>query len=507
MSVTLSIYSDTFGGAGYDGTISPNNSVPEFSTSGNVGAWTAVSNDAWITLVNFFGGGLSGTGDASFSIIVDDSGSTLQRTGSCTFFGDSTLTFTVTQRGQTQVTFSPNPLNVDASMQTQSVSVTVTFGQNSQDNVFLVPPQPGTSPWLHETSPATSTQSEISNLEGAQLTGSVTLVLSIDANTSGIARTSQVQIGEQDPPNPQRGRDVGSLTSSLVVHQSNTVTSTATQPTSDTFRGILAFAWQDSGAVKAAIHRGIVGQIGAGTTGWDSTQTIESSNGAGVGLAYLPNGRLYLDYALSGTPKFRTNDHIGGGPVGNWSSAASPSPSVNGLFGAGRAQGQAYRFRFNGTTIEFSQCRDAAGAVWTSPVTVVTGTSGQYAGACWIGNGYGCLYNSGGSIYFLSTSDPDTWPSPVSAVSGLTYTTVALARSRAGVLLSLQWDQAGQHIYPARSRDMGQTWTQDGTAISALGTVSSPPALVAIEAFFLVVYLSSGAPAFLLSQDGGVTWS
>ena len=72
-------------------------------TAGSGCAWTAVSNDAWITVT----GGASGTGDGTVSYSVATNTATSQRAGTVTIAGE---TFTVTQRAA----FTDDPLTAES---------------------------------------------------------------------------------------------------------------------------------------------------------------------------------------------------------------------------------------------------------------------------------------------------------------------------------------------------------------------------------------------------------
>jgi hypothetical protein len=284
----------------------------------------------------------------------------------------------------------------------------------------------------------------------------------------------------------------------------------------DTYNNVLAVAWIDSGALNVAVHRGALKQIGSSTQGWEATQNIESADVDTIGLVYLPNGRLYLAYNLSGVPTYRTNDKLGSGPATNWSSAQSPSPAVPGHAAAGRGQQQAWRFRTLGSagppmtsgSVEFSQCRDNAGAVWTSEVVAVTGCEGPYCGGVWLGNQYGLLYTaaSDGHVYWLTATNPASWSSGPGTDTGLTGEAVSLAQNAAGILCALLWDSSAQTCQAARSRDRGRTWEQDSAAITAIPALARPPTLVAIAHYFFAVYVVNNMPQFAASLDGGVTW-
>src|SRR5262245_10706327 len=111
-------------------TISPTSaSVPNSGGTGSVGvtttagcAWTATSNDSWITVTS--GGSGSGNGTVNYSVAANTG--TTARTGTITAAGK---TFTVTQAGAScSFTVSPTSASAAASGGTGSLGVTTTAG-------------------------------------------------------------------------------------------------------------------------------------------------------------------------------------------------------------------------------------------------------------------------------------------------------------------------------------------------------------------------------------------
>lgn len=283
----------------------------------------------------------------------------------------------------------------------------------------------------------------------------------------------------------------------------------------DTHSGQIAVAWTDGGKLYTSVHRGPQKQIGDGGTDWETPEQIESANASDCGVAYLPNGVLYLCYDLSSAKKYRTNKAFGSS--GFWSSAGTPSPSASRQSAVGRGQGQAFRFRALGAvgasgSVEFSQCRDNRGAAWTTAVTAVTGARGPFCGGVWLGNGYGLLYteHSTGKVRWLKAIDPGNWPAGPGADTGMSGQVVGLTLTSAGVLIGLLWDWDGtvgnKRFRACRSRDRGATWEKDTSDIGALPALDTPPAVVSLEQMAYAVYVVNNTPQFAASIDSGVSW-
>src|SRR5581483_3609702 len=124
---------DSGGGGGCTFTISP--SSQSFNASGGTGSvgvtapggcpWTAVANDSWITITS----GASGSGNGTVSYAVAANTGASSRAGTLTVAGQ---TFTVTQSGGSNCTFtlSPTSQNFGASGGSGSVNVTTQGGCN-----------------------------------------------------------------------------------------------------------------------------------------------------------------------------------------------------------------------------------------------------------------------------------------------------------------------------------------------------------------------------------------
>ena len=282
----------------------------------------------------------------------------------------------------------------------------------------------------------------------------------------------------------------------------------------------LSLVWINSaGALKVATHNSPQGFIGNGADGWNAVHNVESANAADIGLAYLENGRLYLTYALSGTPKFRTANKVTPAQASDWSATATPDPSVARHSDQGRGQGQAFRARslaaganaYSGSgNIEFSQCRQNTGEHWTAPVSAVAGARGLYCGCVFISDGYGLLYkrDSDAGVYFKTTQNPSIWGAGQGTlISALSWQPVGLVRLPSGRLVALLWDGGSSNLCKAAySNDRGVTWTQSGT-IAALPAMTTPPALVNCGHTVFAVFATGDTPRFVGSLDGGQTWA
>lgn len=267
----------------------------------------------------------------------------------------------------------------------------------------------------------------------------------------------------------------------------------------DAARNVLNVGWVSGGwpgALKTAVHLGPQSQIGSGDQGWETTQTLEASAVSGLGMSYLANDLLFLCYSLSGSAKYRTNDRFG--LTGGWSSATSGGAAEYAQ--GGRGQLQAWRIT-GGNALGFSQCRDNRGQSWTGATAITGAAKLPLAGGAWMRTDYGVLYTraSDNKVIFSRSADLQHWSS---LDTGLTGTVYSLTRHPAGWLLGLI--KSGSDWFPIWSHDRGATWTA-GSAISISPDLG--PALVTIGNVVYCVYIVSDAPAFVASQDRGVTWS
>lgn len=281
----------------------------------------------------------------------------------------------------------------------------------------------------------------------------------------------------------------------------------------DTFDNHIAFAWVSGGGVagplKYSVCRNAV--LGNSSASWEPTETIEPGTCSALGIAYLPNGRLYLSYTLSGSPLFRTNDSLG--QTGQWSTTSMPDPPVTNHSSVGRGQQQSFRFRALTDSapgdIEFSQCRDATGTKWTTPVTAISAVAlGPWCGGVYVGEGYGCIYTKqvNNHIYYADTADPENWVG-VGDDTGKIGRVVGATRVSQGVIIGVVWDSTSKKTRCLRSRDLGNTWEIDGSNITGIPDLDTPPCIVSIQSLAFLLWQVSDAPAFLISSDGGSTWT
>ncbi len=134
-------------------------------------AWTATSNNSWITVTS----GSTGTGNGTVTYSVSANTGTTQRTGTITIAG---LTHTVAQSGTTSCTFTISPLNLSftSSSGNGTVNVTAESGCN----------------WV-----ATANDSWITITSGSTGSGNGTVTYSITANTNTSQRVGTITIAGQ----------------------------------------------------------------------------------------------------------------------------------------------------------------------------------------------------------------------------------------------------------------------------------------------------------------------
>ena len=151
-------------------------SVTSGATSGNVAvtagagcAWTAASNDAWITLTS----GASGTGNGTVNYSVAANATGSQRVGTVTIAGE---TFTVTQAAACSYSIGPTAVSVAAAGVSSTVAVTAGTG----------------CAWT-----AVSNDGFISVTGGASGTGSGTVSYSVATNSLTSQRIGTVTIAGQ----------------------------------------------------------------------------------------------------------------------------------------------------------------------------------------------------------------------------------------------------------------------------------------------------------------------
>ncbi len=163
---------NTFDASNHTGTINV--------TSSSGCAWTALSNNSWITITAGSAG--TGNGTVSYSVSANTTGST--RTGTITI---GRQTITVTQNGSTTCAYTLFPTS---SLFTVSPNRTP-FGDMSNVGTVAVTSSSG-CPWI-----ATSNASWITISGGSVGNGEGTVSYSASANTTGSTRTGTLTIGGQ----------------------------------------------------------------------------------------------------------------------------------------------------------------------------------------------------------------------------------------------------------------------------------------------------------------------
>lgn len=276
------------------------------------------------------------------------------------------------------------------------------------------------------------------------------------------------------------------------------------------------------GNLEAAVHPGAVAAIANsdGTQGFryftDTYWKVITEDVDDFGLAILPTARVFFCYDLAAAGKQKTSDNL----LDTLSSESSASPDVRRHSSNGRAIEQAYRFRALGGSspiysgsgdIKFSQCRDSAGTLWTTEVTVVTGATGRFCGGVWTGAKWGCLYrkDSNGKAYWIETTDPSSWPAaPGTDVSAdVKKYPVGLVALPSGVLVGITWDvDSTFKVFSCHSHDQGATWDEEGTEIKSIPALSTPPAILAFGGYILLYWREANQQFMAWSKNGGLTF-
>lgn len=284
--------------------------------------------------------------------------------------------------------------------------------------------------------------------------------------------------------------------------------------------GSLSVAWTNaSGALKVSTNRASLHSGTLGMQNWTSPISLETANASDVGLTYMPGGKLYLTYDLSAAKKYRTCDKFGGSSSGDWSASGTPSPAVSRHSDSSRGTDIAFRVRATGNSasgsIEFSQVPSQDPSAWSSPVTINTVGRGPYCGAEWNGQKYILLYtrDADGKIYTqVSTNGGVSWTASPGTDTTKTGQVSGLACNDAGVLCAPVWDNgtgsgSTNRVFAMRSRDGGDAWEKDASYITQIPALSTPPQIVAYGHYFIIIWVSSDQPQFVISEDGGTTWT
>jgi len=172
-SVTVAGQSVSVTQAGCGVTLNPNSgTAPLAGGSGSVNVsapsgcpWEATTSTAWITLSAAQG---TASGAAGWTVAANNTGAS--RTGTIQVSGS---TYTLTQIGACNFTFSPNPVTTTAAGTSQTLSVTTSSSCSWTANAE--------APWIHISS-------------GASGQGNGNVGLTFDPNRTGQARSSSVTI-------------------------------------------------------------------------------------------------------------------------------------------------------------------------------------------------------------------------------------------------------------------------------------------------------------------------
>ncbi len=300
----------------------------------------------------------------------------------------------------------------------------------------------------------------------------------------------------------------------------------------DMSKDVLAVAWVGSagGALNTICHRGPSKHIGSSTVGWEAAHTVESAAADDIGMVFLPNESLYLTYLLSGSPVYRLNKMFGSGA--DWSTTGSPNPLVARHSASGRGEGQAFRFRALGTpttngNLEFSQCRDNRGALWTageddsSSIVITESAQGPWCGGIFVENACICLYSlaqtvpglaAAGSLCMAKSVDGgQTWALTFTGYSGQCG---GIARTRQGVLVAVVLTTSSPisglpGLFGTawlQSRNGGEGWANEFKFGLSVPALALPPAIAAQEDIVYTVWVTGDQPQFLASRDGGISW-
>lgn len=288
----------------------------------------------------------------------------------------------------------------------------------------------------------------------------------------------------------------------------------------DCYKDVVVASWVNSGgALKTSCARA-ASQKTAGTLGteqWESPYTVEATNADDIGMVYLPNEQVYLTYLLSGTAKYRLNGQRGASAA--WSAAATPSPLVARHSGSCRGQKQAVRVRALGTPstdglLQFSQCRDNAGAVWTTPVTITSFAAGPWAGIIYTGNTYVCLFNlssgtthgtANGIYKSTSTDGGATWSTPT--FTGFIGAVNGICQTAKGTLHAAVWSTTSHAMSVLTSRNQGLGWGNYFSCPFSTPTMTQPPVIAAQGDNVYLIWVTGDTPQYLMNTDGGYVFS
>lgn len=277
----------------------------------------------------------------------------------------------------------------------------------------------------------------------------------------------------------------------------------------DAQNGVIAFIWNNSsGAIKFARHLSPSANIGTGTTGWETTQTF-ADTGDHVGMCFIEDVTLCADFTtITGTPSPMFKKNTSSGLSGQWNTATSSTAS--GAQAVARSTLKyATKVIGNLTTGSLVMYKDfIQDGTFTIPSSNITtsSTTTLRCGLAFLGDKYGCLYNTNSTTILFSTStNATTWSSTSTSLIDQVASMVKTLGSNS--LVGLTWNSTAKQCKAVRSYDSGTTWEQDTSYISVIPTLDVPPTLVPMQDGVYAVWQVSDAPNFAYSGDAGKTWT
>ena len=138
-------------------------------------AWTAISNNSWITVTN----GTPGSGSGVVAYQVSPNTTTAARTGTLSVAGQ---TVTVNQAAATKCAYSISPTS--STMQAIGGASSVLLSANPSSCPWSVAVSPSASSWLHVTSPTSGT-------------GALSINYAVDQNATTLSRSGTIALADQ----------------------------------------------------------------------------------------------------------------------------------------------------------------------------------------------------------------------------------------------------------------------------------------------------------------------
>jgi hypothetical protein len=280
----------------------------------------------------------------------------------------------------------------------------------------------------------------------------------------------------------------------------------------DANNGAIAAIWASASSVKVARHLSPSLNIGAGSTGWEATQTLSSTVVDRVSLVYLANSSLLAQYNNSQ----QISDSAGA--AGTWATATSSTANYQGG-SVGRALGLSYRFSilgsYHGSVIDGSGAiafaRDLSSIGSINPnISLGTAGMGQRVGGAWVGDKWVALYTGYTSFEanrWQTSTNGVTWTSATVVSSVVDRVASLVLTNGSRVLVGLTWNTTSKKCKAIRSYDKGTTWEQDTVDISAIPAMDTPPMLVTTQEGTYAVWVVTDTPNFVFSNDAGLTWT